>query len=322
VKKRVCEARRTGQGRRAGMRAAHVTSRTFDTILLLVDKVCLTLFEKECNWLLIRSRFNICRSTTKTARARADGARMASRTSEAHLVQTLRCTELSVRHYLATPDLRKQAHKLAKDVWNQHGEHLQGYVDRHNRRLQLAALRVMGALATASAAIARELLHKSATMDGLKQLITSCERTHGQVVSGRPSNPHPHPHPHSHPYPHPRPHSHPHPQPKRSAGVRGRGERRGGPLRARAHRLGRPRDAHAAAQPRAQARARVSVRVRARMRVRVRVRVVGTLTLTLALERRRLVALPMRLLPQLDAEAQALAELTRPSPSPSPSPSP
>ena len=115
---------------------------------------------------------------------------MASRTSEAHLVQTLLCTELSVRHYLATPDLRKQAHKLAKDVWKQHGEHLQGYVDRHNRRLQLAALRVMGALATASAAIARELLHKSATMDGLKQLITSCERTHGQVVSGRPSNPH------------------------------------------------------------------------------------------------------------------------------------
>ena len=151
----------------------------------------------------------ICRSTTKTARARADGARMASRTSEAHLVQTLRCTELSVRHYLATPDLRKQAHKLAKDVWKQHGEHLQGYVDRHNRRLQLAALRVMGALATASAAIARELLHKSATMDGLKQLITSCERTHGQVVSGRPSNPHPHPQPHPHSHPHPHPHPHP-----------------------------------------------------------------------------------------------------------------
>ena len=108
---------------------------------------------------------------------------MASRTSEAHLVQTLRCTELSIRHYLATPDLRKQAHKLAKDVWKQHGEHLQGYVDRHNRRLQLAALRVMGALATASAAISRELLHKSATMDGLKQLITSCERTHGQAAN-------------------------------------------------------------------------------------------------------------------------------------------
>ena len=106
---------------------------------------------------------------------------MGSRTSEAHLVQTLRCTELSVRHYLATPDLRKQAHKLAKDVWKQHGDHLQGYVDRHNRRLQLAALRVMAALAAASAAIARELLHKSATMDGLKQLITSCERQHGQA---------------------------------------------------------------------------------------------------------------------------------------------
>ena len=110
---------------------------------------------------------------------------MGSRTSEAHLVQTLRCTELSVRHYLATPDLRKQAHKLAKDVWKQHGEHLQGYVERHNRRLQLAALRVMAALAAASAAIARELLHKSATMDGLKQLITSCERMHGQGTSRR-----------------------------------------------------------------------------------------------------------------------------------------
>ena len=28
-----------------------------------------------------------------------------SRTSEAHLVSTLRCAELSIRHYLATPDL-------------------------------------------------------------------------------------------------------------------------------------------------------------------------------------------------------------------------
>ena len=104
-----------------------------------------------------------------------------SRTSEAHLVQTLRCTELSIRHYLATPDLRSRAHKLAKDVWKHHGDQLQGYLDRKLRRLQLAALRVLAALATASAAIARELLHRSATMDGLKQLITSCERMHGQA---------------------------------------------------------------------------------------------------------------------------------------------
>ena len=106
-----------------------------------------------------------------------------SRTSEAHLVSTLRCAELSIRHYLATPDLQPQARKLAKDMWRQHGEQLQGYVDRKLRKLQLAALRVLTALAEASVAIARELLHRSATMDGLKQLITGCERTHGQAAN-------------------------------------------------------------------------------------------------------------------------------------------
>ena len=67
-------------------------------------------------------------------------------------------------------------------IW-QHGEQLQGYVDRKLRKLQLAALRVLTALAEASVAIARELLHRSATMDGLKQLITGCERTHGQAAN-------------------------------------------------------------------------------------------------------------------------------------------
>ena len=105
------------------------------------------------------------------------------RTSEQHLVQTVRATELSLRHYMATPELRSRGHKLARDVWKQHGEQLVGFLDRKMRRLQLATLRALAALASASTAIARELLQRIDSLEGLKHLITSCERAHGPAAN-------------------------------------------------------------------------------------------------------------------------------------------
>ena len=126
-------------------------------------------------------------TSTATVLLRADNMSEHKRTAEQHLVQAVRATELSLRHYLATPDLRSRGPKLAREVWKQHGEQLVGFLDRKMRRLQLATLRALAALATASTAIARELLQRIDSLDGFKQLITSCERAHGQAGPQNPS---------------------------------------------------------------------------------------------------------------------------------------